>query len=163
MDNINLTIKQRKFLSAYALTGSKPAAARAALCSRTNHYAWMSNPTYEAAFNQAQEQAIEQLEADVRRRAEEGEPEILMYQGQPVLEPLYDEKGEVVRDKRTGKVKLSNRPMVVMRKSDILAMFLLKSMRPERYRDNSQVQLASVGGGPLEIKVSFVNPPTPTP
>jgi hypothetical protein len=127
---------------------------------RHNEWLRSGDPEYEAAFDAARDLAIQKLENEVRRRAEQGDPELLMYQGQPVMEPLYDANGEVLRDRKTGRIRFSNRPMIVHRKSDILAMFLLKSMRPEKYRDNAQVNFAGANGGPLEIKVSFVNPPS---
>lgn len=152
------SVKQRLFLAAYARTGSIAAATLAARCSSTAHYQWLKIPEYAEAFEAAKEQSIQKLENEVRRRAEEGEAEMVLYQGAPVMEPLYDANGEVVRDRKTGRIKYSNRPLIVRRKSDLLAMFLLKAARPEQYRDNAKVQLGGPDGGPLEVRVSFVHP-----
>ena len=85
-------IKQQAFLAAYAKTGSLTQAARQAKCHRASHYDWLADPDYADAFQQAQEQAVEGLESEARKRA--------------------------------------------MRGSDLLLMFLLKSLRPAVYRDN---------------------------
>lgn len=161
IDNQVLTVKQRLFLAAYARTGYLKTAALAARCEPSTHSRlWLQNEEYRAAFEDAKEDCVQKLENEVRRRAEEGDPEIVLYQGAPVMEPLYDKDGEVLRDRKTGRIRYSNRPLIVRRKSDLLAMFLLKSMRPEQYRDNAKVQLAGQDGGPLEIRVSFVSPPS---
>ena len=86
------SIKQQAFLAAYAKTGNVTAAARQAKCHRASHYDWLADPDYADAFQQAQEQAVEDLESEARKRAKHG--------------------------------------------SDLLLMFLLKSLRPAVYRDN---------------------------
>lgn len=44
---------------------------------------------------------------------------------------------------------------IVMRRakqrSDILAMFMLKGMRPAKFKDNSRVELTGKDGGPIDI------------
>jgi len=104
--------KRESFLAAYALCGNITHAAQAADCHRNSHYQWLEKDedgSYAAAFDSAQEGAIERLESEARRRAERG-----------VAEPVYY-KGEVVG--------------TVQKYSDVLLIFLLKSMRPGRYRD----------------------------
>ncbi len=40
-----------------------------------------------------------------------------------------------------------------MGRSDILAMFMLKGMRPAKYKDNSRVELTGKDGGPIDIDI----------
>ena len=85
-------VKQKAFLAAYSKRGNISDAARAAKCHRSQHYEWINDPDYADAFFQAQEQAVELLELEARKRATRG--------------------------------------------SDLLLIFLLKSLRPHIYRDN---------------------------
>ena len=154
--------KQKAFLAAYAVCGVLAEAARAAKVARRSHYDWMADPAYQAAFNDAEEEAIERLEFEARSRAETGVAEPVIYQGQLQFEPLRSKTtGQIRRDKK-GNPLLSKTPLVVYKKSDVLLMFVLKSKRPERYRDNATVEYAGPGGGPLSVQVTFVTPkPTP--
>ena len=123
--------KQRAFLAAYARTGNIAAAARAAKCARSQHYEWLSDPAYAEAFLGAQEEAVEALELEARRRAEKG-----------VVKPVYYQ-GEVCG--------------TVREYSDTLLIFLLKAARPERYRDNARIEheVTGAGGGPLAARIDF--------
>lgn len=38
-------------------------------------------------------------------------------------------------------------------RSDVLAMFMLKAMRPAKYRDNSRVEMSGPDGNPIEHRV----------
>ena len=148
---------QKAFLSAYIECGSLAAAARASEVGRRNHFDWMDEPEYAEAFAEAEAQCVELLEAEARRRGVEGVAEPVIYQGQLCFEPLRDRQGKLQRDPN-GFPKLSNVPLVVYKKSDNLLMFLLKSKRPEVYRDHAKVEHTGPGGAPLEVRVSFVKP-----
>jgi hypothetical protein len=75
--------------------GNVTAAAELAGLTRTNHYLWgAASPTYAEAFRAAQEEAVERLEEEARRRAMAG--------------------------------------------SDLLLIFLLKALRPEKYRERHE-------------------------
>jgi hypothetical protein len=67
--NIRKAAKQRVFLAGYAQSGIISAAAEAAGVSRQSHYRWIADPEYVAAFKDADEELIELLELEVRRRA----------------------------------------------------------------------------------------------
>lgn len=109
--------KKRLFLEAFSRVGTIKHAAEAAGVDRHSHHLWLQkDPEYAAAFAEAEEQAVEVLEREMRRRAVEG-----------VEEPVWH-KGEQVGS--------------VRKYSDVLLIFALKAARPERYRDNHRVELA---------------------
>ena len=78
---------------------------------RSSHYRWREKDSeYREAFDQAKEDATDVLEAEAHRRAVEGvEESVGWYKGVP---------GGTVR-----------------RYSDVLLIFLLKALRPEKYRE----------------------------
>ena len=109
-----LTAKKRAFLRAYAETANITYAARAGECSRNAHYKWLkTDQAYQEIFQEAKQEAIELLEGEARRRAVQG-----------VEEPVYY-KGEVVGARQ--------------KYSDILLIFLLKALRPEKYRERYEI------------------------
>jgi hypothetical protein len=120
---------QRNFLTSYELHGSITAAADEAGSQRTLHYRWLDNPEYKAAFEQAEENACQAVDREIRRRAVEGIEEPVVYQGRISYERV-----------RVGK-KYVKKPVTINRKSDILLMFYAKSKRPNVYRDNAKVEL----------------------
>ncbi len=89
---------------------------------RSSHYRWLEkDPEYREAFELAKEGAADILEAEAYRRAVEGvEKPVGWYKGKP-----------------GGTVRLY---------SDVLLMFLLKALRPEKYRERVEVRgsLASI-------------------
>lgn len=86
-------------------------ACEVATVGRSSHYRWLEeSPSYREAFELAKEDAAEILEAEAYRRAVEGvEKPTGWYKGQP---------GGYVREY-----------------SDLLLIFLLKGVRPEKYKD----------------------------
>jgi hypothetical protein len=101
---------QRAFLAAYAETGVLKNAAKAAGVTRVNHCRWMKeDPAYAEKFEQLFEQVCERFEAEAIRRAVDG------YQ-----DPVY-QAGKLVGYR--------------LKYSDTLLMFMLKAMRPEKYRE----------------------------
>ena len=103
--------KKMLFLQHFSKMGNITAASEAAGIARKTYYAWRdSDPEFAAAAKQAEEAAADYLEAEVFRRATEGVEEPQFYQGKQVA--------------------------TVMRKSDTLLMFMLKGLRPEKFRDN---------------------------
>jgi hypothetical protein len=64
-----MTLKQRTFLAAYSKVGIISEAARKAKVDRKSHTNWLRDEEYRLAFADAKEEAIELLEANVRRRA----------------------------------------------------------------------------------------------
>lgn len=113
--------KKRAFLLCFAELGMVTGAAKAAGISRRTHYNWLEKEdpdgklsaqavSYKAAFEEAREIAEENLLSEARRRAVEGVEEPVYYQG-----------------KICGMKK---------RYSDSLLIFLLKALKPEKYRDH---------------------------
>ena len=108
------TPKKEAFLAAYAVTCSISGAAKAARINRGTHYDWLqADPEYKAKFERAQEVAIQALEDEAVRRAYEG-----------VERPVY-QGGEKVG--------------VIREYSDTLLIFLLKGLRPAKYRERYDV------------------------
>lgn len=111
---ISAALKQ-KFLAEFAACGVICQAAERAGISDRMHYYWMKSPAYAKQFQAAEERAIQALEVELRRRAT-GYDEQVTYAGQV-----------------TGTVK---------RHSDLLLIFLLKSKRPDVYRDRYETKVS---------------------
>ena len=103
--------RRRAFLLAYEQCGVISVAARKVGVHRSCHYEWLkTDEGYAVAWKEADDEAVERMEAELLRRAVLGIEEEVRYQGQVV-----------------GKVR---------KFSDILLIFLLKAKRPAVYRDN---------------------------
>lgn len=130
---------KKRFLLAYAKTGNVTLAAESAKLHRTTHYVWLGeDPAYAAAARLAQEEANERLEAEARRRAEEGVRRPVLYQGQQVQ----------IKNPRTGEME----PLWEHAYSDTLMVTLLKANLPDKYAERSKVDQTtqasvSVSGG----------------
>lgn len=136
------SVKRTAFLAAYARTGNISTASRLANVARSRHYEWMKEPEYAAAFAEAREEAIETLEEQVWKSATVGFEEPVIYKGQLCFEPLRDRNGNIVRDE-TGLPKLSKIPLTIRKRNDVAAFFLLKALRPEKYRENVKIDHAA--------------------
>ncbi len=107
--------KQRALLSAFRKTGNVRLACEAAGVARASHYRWLEDPAYCEAFEVAREDATDLLEEEAYRRAVVGvEKPVGWYKGKP---------GGTVREY-----------------SDTLLMFLLKGLKPEKYRERMEVR-----------------------
>lgn len=116
---LNFTVrgKKRAFLRGYAKYASIERAAHQTGISKSNHYYWLGkDPQYKHDYELAKEVAADVLEDEVVRRAVEG-----------VEEPTGWYKGEP-----GGHVK---------RYSDTLLIFMLKGMRPEKYRERYEAKV----------------------
>jgi hypothetical protein len=111
-----IVTKKSAFLAAYASVGNILRATKLARCNRAQYYMWMQDPEFAAKFREAGEQATEALEQEARRRAAEGTQKPVFYKG-----------------KVCGTVR---------EYSDVLLIFLLKSLRPEVYRENIRQEYA---------------------
>ena len=108
--------RQRAFLAAFRETGNVRLACEVAGVGRSSHYRWREkDPAYREAFDLAREDAADILEAEAFRRAVEG-----------VEEPVGWYKGVAGG--------------TVRRYSDVLLMFQLKALRPEKYRERVEVR-----------------------
>jgi hypothetical protein len=142
---------QSAFLAAFRATGNVRLACKAASVGRSSHYRWLEkNSEYREAFDLAKEDAADIIEAEAFRRAVVGvEKPVGWYKGKP---------GGTVREY-----------------SDILLIFLLKALRPEKYRERVEVrgslahidfnrlsdeQLARIAGGehPLAVLATPAQP-----
>lgn len=115
------SLKQAQFLAAYAECGNVTHAAKVAGVHRDMHYTWSKNEEYKAKFKDAHEQACDTLEKEARRRAVDG-----------YVEPVYGSGGQGVGTVQVGSIR---------KYSDLLLIFLLKGARPDKYRENSKVQV----------------------
>jgi len=109
--------KKRAFLCGYVLTGSKVRAAEAANISAAVLYTprWQEDEAFQAAVARARIMSADVLEGEAHRRAVEGvERPVGWYMGEP---------GGYVREY-----------------SDILLMFILKGLLPDRYRERVDVR-----------------------
>lgn len=121
---------RRVFLDILGRTGNVSAAARMAGLSRSSAYALRRrDPGFAAAWRDAEEEAVDLLEAEARRRAVEGIEEPLMGGGKLIK----DDDGQVV---------------TVRKYNDRLLEFLLKAHRPERFRDGAAAEAEVATGLP---------------
>lgn len=131
--------KKRAFLAAYARTGNVTQAAAAAGITRRTHYVWLhedgpDGDAYREAFERAEEEAADWLEAEARRRAVEG-----------VVRYKFDKKGNPLRHPVTGE------PYYELEYSDTLLIFLLKGARPDKYADRQKHEVTGKNGAPFVV------------
>jgi len=101
----------KAFLSALEATGSVTEASTAAKISRVTVYAHRkSDEVFAKEWDDALDRAADTLEDEARRRAIEGTEEPVFHKG----------------------VKVGT----IRKKSDVLLMFLLKGIRPQRWRES---------------------------
>lgn len=138
MSNSNRTPERAiAFCAALAETANIGRACRAIGMGRTTAYEWReSDPDFAAMWDKAMRVGVTALEDEAKRRAFEGIDKPLTHKGQFTY--LRDpETGDVVRDDEG-----APRVATVKEYSDTLAIVLLKAHDPERYRDNSKVEMA---------------------
>lgn len=155
------------FLQAYARCGVIEKAARAAdVSSSAVRLRKATDADFEAAFEQAAEDAIDALDSEARRRALDGVEEPVVYQGQ--LTPVWerDEHGAVKQAAVPGpddpvlgiptthwaNVQARNEDgslkwLSVRKYSDALLMFQLKGLRRRVYGDKQEI--TGENGGPI--------------
>lgn len=117
---------QGAFLAALGDSGNVRGACERAKVGRSTVYdRRKTDDDFRAAWDDALQNAADVLEAEAMRRAVFG-----------VQEPVFY-KGKVVGH--------------VQRYSDVLLIFLLKGIRPEKYRDFYKVEHTGRDGGPIQI------------
>lgn len=119
----NRTAQRKKaaFLAAFRECGNISRAARESDVPRTMHYLWMEDEEYVAAFRQAEEEAADHLEEEARRRAVDGLRRLKFFKGAPIIDPDTQE------------------PYYELEYSDTLLIFLLKGVRPDKFRDRHEI------------------------
>lgn len=131
MQTIRTPEKREKFLKALSeFHGNVSKALEAVKISRMAAYDWKKDdPDFSQEWDDVVEAGTEELEQEAWRRAHEGWEEPVFYQG------------EVVG--------------AVRKFSDTLLMFTLKGRRPEKYRENSKVEVGGANGGPIQLNVAY--------
>lgn len=144
--------KKAAFLAAYAETGNISRAVAAARIPRQSHYDWLkTDEAYRRDFESANDEAIDTLEAEARRRAHDGVNEPVIYQGE-LMGMWVDGEGKTVSKDTPGAKQI---PLTIRKYSDTLLIFLLKAARPAKYRDTSRVELSGSDNGPIHIEVTY--------
>ena len=161
------------FLEQLTASGNVSASARAAGINSTTVYALRkSNGDFAAAWEQALEDASDELEAEARRRAVRGVQEPVVYQGQ--LTPVWarDANGDVILEeydipyavgddpaKTRGQRSVQARDpdgqplwLTVTKYSDPLLALLLKGRRKKVFADRTE--LTGADGGPVNLDES---------
>lgn len=120
--------------------------------SRVTAYNWRNDmPDFEARWDEAMRIGVTSLEDEAHRRAFEGVEDPLTHQGH--FTHLYrtkrDANGDPVLDDQGNEIQEpvldedGNHKVAAVRKySDTLAIFLLKAHNPDKYRENSKIELA---------------------
>ena len=123
---------QTRFLKALADTACVSRACQRAGIARSAAYSHrLKNAEFAHAWAEVLEVSIELLEAEARRRAM-GE----------VLEPVF------YQGKKCGTTR---------RYSDTLLIFLLKAHKPEKYRDNTRVEVTGNDGAPMQVRHDHIS------
>lgn len=126
--------KQRRFLFAYVGTGQVSGAAKVCCILWTTHYDWLhKDANYAKAYDKAREMFADFAEGEVFQRA---------FFGEEKTKTRVMVNGDVITEKHK-------------QKSDILAMFALKGLRPQ-YRDNWQINNFA---GPSQLNLGYCSPP----
>jgi hypothetical protein len=119
---------KEKFLAAFADCGVVRKAAEQVGINERTHRWWLSkSASYRKQFKLAEERAIQAMEAELHRRAVLGSEEPVFFQGQQVG--------------------------TTRRYSDILLIFLLKSKRPDVYRDYRETKVTGGLNNSLTVTV----------
>lgn len=124
---------QTVFLDAYRQTGSLTNAAKVAKIHPGTHMRWRKqHEDYETLYQEAHVEACILLEEEARRRAVEGVRRYKFFQGGQILHPVTRE------------------PYYELEYSDTLLCKLLSAHIPERYSNNTNVELK----GRLDQRIS---------
>lgn len=122
------------FLLALRTTANVAAACRIADVPRRSAYnRYRASPAFAARWDEVLEEAVDDLEAEARRRAVEG-----------VARPVYGSGGPGVGTVQVGEVRDY---------SDQLLMVLLKSHRPAKFRENVRHEHAGPAGRPVPVRI----------
>lgn len=145
--------KLTAFCAALAETCNVGKAAAAVGISRYTAYIWRKEDSdFAERWDDALKAGLLMLEDEAHRRAFDGVEEPITHQGQLSyqLEHYIDEEGkqqaQVKRDENGQPI-----PLTVKKYSDTLAIFLLKAHAPEKYRENTRMELTGAEGGPVQF------------
>lgn len=144
--------KLTAFCAALAETCNVGKACAAVGISRMTAYRWRDDdPAFAAQWDHALRIGVTALEDEASRRAFEGMNEPLTHQGQftYLYETRKGEDGEDILDPVSNTPKMfpvldadgKHRVATIKKYSDTLAIFLLKAHNPDKYRENSKIEL----------------------
>lgn len=151
--------KLTAFCAALSETCNVTRACKAVGISRMTAYEWREeDEVFAARWDRALKAGVLGLEDEAHRRGFEGTEEPLTHQGQFTYLYERDAEGQVVFDEweegegenvvkhRRPRLLLDDegnpRVATVRKYSDTLAIFLLKAHNPDKYRENSKVELS---------------------
>lgn len=133
---------RKAFLAALRETGIVRDAYEAADVSRTTAYEHrQADDTFRAEWDSALEEAADLLEREAVRRARIGVKKPVIYQGQ-LCGVWVDGGGNVVPEGTSGARHV---PLSVTEYSDALLIFLLKGVRPGKYKDRANTVVVTEG------------------
>jgi len=166
MTNAHSTIKaatRKAFLDCLREKGNVTAAARLVGIDRATAYRWRdADADFAQAWDDAIEEAADLIELEAHRRAVSGIDEPVIYQGDVTYVYERDSQGRVVYDTvereengldgktitvtdRIPRLALDaqGKPLTLSKRvySDALMALLLKAHRPDKYRENSKIEL----------------------
>jgi hypothetical protein len=125
------------FLLELAATGNVSAACSEACIDRVTAYnRRRDDPVFRQRWQDALNQAADLLELEARRRAEKGVDEPVIYQG-TIAGQWLNEDGVVCKHDDPGAKFI---PITIKKYSDTLLIFLLKGIRPKKYRETLSVK-----------------------
>lgn len=153
MDAADRKARQQRFLDALSECKSIKEACRVSNISRSTVYRWRdSNKRFKKLFDQANEEANDAIDDEIRRRGLEGYQEPLTSMGKLVYreEVLRDNNGKPMLDKHDKPIMVPVEPVMTTKYSDPLLLALAKS-RMKKYRERVDLDLleqidANTGG-----------------
>lgn len=148
---VNPTPIQARFLRSFAKHGVVGPAIREADIERATLDTWRQDEEFEALMAQALEEAVDEAEVELRRRAVHGTVRLLFHQGSPIWK-RDPTTGEVLTDDNFDPIAYTENE-----RSDALLQFYLKANRA-KYADKSKVELGGPGGAPLQVITQYVLP-----
>ena len=140
------------FIEDYALHGVIARSCRVVGISRSRYRKWIDeDEVFDLLHKDARDDAIDEGEYELRRRAIEGHNEPIFYQGNPVWK-RDPATGEVLLDEDFEPVQLTVRKV-----SDKLLELYLKANRKAKWGDSQRHEHTGEGGGPIKATITFVD------
>ena len=126
------------FLAALAITGNIRQSCEAAeIDRRTAYYLRDEDQTFAIEWDSALEQSADLLEQEARRRAEQGVRRLKFHNGAVITVQALSPDGMPLTQEDGTPFMV---PYVEHEYSDTLMIFLLKGIRPEKYRERADVR-----------------------
>jgi len=151
--------KLTAFCAALAETAQVSKACKAVDISRVTAYQWRKQDLdFALAWDEAMQIAVSGLEDEAIRRARDGVDEPVVHQGQftPLVD--YDAIDELTGEKfipQLAPVKRNSdgspQLATIKKYSDTLLIFTLKAHAPQKYRDNTSIELTGKDGGAVQF------------